>query len=51
MLATTRPMYRQANLNLLRAPHVLYKMKSHYRAETRTKKTLENAAQAPPPKR
>lgn len=33
--------YRQANLNLLRTPHVSHKMKSHYRTETRTKKNIE----------
>lgn len=35
------PLYRQANLNLLRTPHVSHKMKSHYRTETRTKKDEE----------
>lgn len=35
------PIYRQANLNLLRTPHVSHKMKSHYRTETRTKKNVE----------
>lgn len=38
------PIYRRANLNLLRTPHVSHKMKSHYRTETRTKKGAEKTS-------